>query len=227
MVETLVLFQVIQSSPNRDQLKAHLKPPPSLLARGDGAFTTSKSGGRTLTTVKPQKTQQVIQHNKQAPNKTQAVMLRHVFATARQATSTEVTESTPIAQLGSTTSNNFGQYILVQRTGVGDGAPRASSAPPLPPQIAGMGVGVHLVRGRPASAGEGSHQAVTLKARGADSRVTGGAEPGAPGMIISGDPPPPCECNMRGAMVICRQCGAFCHDDCIGPQRICATCLIR
>lgn len=88
-VETLILFQVIQSSPNRDQLKAHLKPPPSLLARGDGAFTTSKSGGRTLTTVKPQKTQQAIQHNKQAQNKTQ-VMLRHVFATARQATSTEV-----------------------------------------------------------------------------------------------------------------------------------------
>ncbi|XP_070157802.1 polycomb group protein Asx isoform X3 [Polyergus mexicanus] len=80
---------VIQSSPNRDQLKAHLKPPPSLLARGDGAFTTSKSGGRTLTTVKPQKTQQAIQHNKQAQNKTQAVMLRHVFATARQAASTE------------------------------------------------------------------------------------------------------------------------------------------
>jgi len=70
-------------------LKAHLKPPPSLLAKGDGAFTTSKSGGRTLTTVKPQKTQQAIQ-NKQAQNKTQAVMLRHVFPTARQATSTEV-----------------------------------------------------------------------------------------------------------------------------------------
>lgn len=70
-------------------MKAHLKPPPSLLARGDGAFTTSKSGGRTLTTVKSQKTQQAIQ-NKQAQNKTQSVMLRHVFATARQATSTEV-----------------------------------------------------------------------------------------------------------------------------------------
>lgn len=83
-------FQVIQSSPNRDQLKAHLKPPPSLLARGDGAFTTNKSGGRTVTTVKTQKTQQAIQHNKQVQNKTQTVMLRHVFATARQATSTEV-----------------------------------------------------------------------------------------------------------------------------------------
>ncbi|XP_006624946.1 putative Polycomb group protein ASXL3 isoform X2 [Apis dorsata] len=79
---------VIQSSPNRDQLKAHLKPPPSLLARGDGAFTTNKSGGRTITTVKTQKPSQTIQ-NKQTQNKTQAVMLRHVFATARQATSTE------------------------------------------------------------------------------------------------------------------------------------------
>ncbi|XP_054002426.1 polycomb protein Asx isoform X1 [Hylaeus anthracinus] len=218
---------VIQSSPNRDQLKAHLKPPPSLLARGDGAFTTNKSGGRTVTTVKTQKPQQTMQHNKQAQNKTQAVMLRHVFTTARQATSAEVPESNTVAQLGSTTTGGLGQYILVQRTGVGDSAPRASSAPPLPPQIAGMGVGVHLVRGRPASAGEGSHQAVTLKARGVDGRGGGGAEPGAPGMIMGGDPPPPCECNMRGAMVICRQCGAFCHDDCIGPQRICATCLIR
>ncbi|CAL7952075.1 unnamed protein product [Xylocopa violacea] len=170
---------VIQSSPNRDQLKAHLKPPPSLLARGDGAFTTNKSGGRTITTVKTQKPSQTIQ-NKQAQNKTQAVMLRHVFATARQATSAEVPESNTVAQLGSTTTGGLGQYILVQRTGVGDSAPRASSAPPLPPQIAGMGVGVHLVRGRPASAGEGSHQAVTLKARGTDGRGGGGAEPGAP-----------------------------------------------
>lgn len=66
-----------------------MKPPPSLLARGDGAFTTNKSGGRTITTVKTQKPSQTIQ-NKQTQNKTQAVMLRHVFATARQATSTEV-----------------------------------------------------------------------------------------------------------------------------------------
>ncbi|KAL0121067.1 hypothetical protein PUN28_008649 [Cardiocondyla obscurior] len=79
---------VIQSSPNRDQLKAHLKPPPSLLARGDGAYMTSKSSGRTVTTVKSQKTQQTIQHSKQSQNKTQ-VMFRHVIATARQATSTE------------------------------------------------------------------------------------------------------------------------------------------
>lgn len=72
-------------------MKAHLKPPPSLLARGDGAFTTSKSGGRTITTVKTQKPHQTShQHQKNNQNKTQAVMLRQVFATARQPSAVEV-----------------------------------------------------------------------------------------------------------------------------------------
>lgn len=35
-----------------------------------------------------------------------------------------------------------------------------------------------------------------------------------------------CACNLK-AMVMCRKCGAFCHDDCIGPSRLCVTCLIR
>ncbi len=33
-------------------------------------------------------------------------------------------------------------------------------------------------------------------------------------------------CNVK-AMVICKQCGAFCHSDCIGPQSVCISCLIR
>ena len=33
-------------------------------------------------------------------------------------------------------------------------------------------------------------------------------------------------CNVK-AMVICKQCGAFCHSDCIGPQSVCVACLIR
>ncbi len=33
-------------------------------------------------------------------------------------------------------------------------------------------------------------------------------------------------CNVK-AMVICKQCGAFCHSDCIGPQSVCVSCLIR
>ncbi|CAN8025858.1 unnamed protein product [Ixodes persulcatus] len=35
-----------------------------------------------------------------------------------------------------------------------------------------------------------------------------------------------CGCNLR-AMAVCRKCGAFCHDGCIGPSRLCVTCLIR
>eukprot|EP00096_Caligus_rogercresseyi_P012615 TRINITY_DN533_c2_g1_i2.p1 TRINITY_DN533_c2_g1~~TRINITY_DN533_c2_g1_i2.p1 ORF type:complete len:209 (+),score=26.41 TRINITY_DN533_c2_g1_i2:304-930(+) len=33
-------------------------------------------------------------------------------------------------------------------------------------------------------------------------------------------------CNVN-AMIICRQCGAFCHNDCIGPSKVCVSCLIR
>jgi len=33
-------------------------------------------------------------------------------------------------------------------------------------------------------------------------------------------------CNMK-AMVVCKNCGAFCHDDCISASKLCVTCLIR
>lgn len=35
-----------------------------------------------------------------------------------------------------------------------------------------------------------------------------------------------CACNLN-AMIMCKQCGAFCHDDCIGPMHLCVMCLIR
>lgn len=34
-----------------------------------------------------------------------------------------------------------------------------------------------------------------------------------------------CACNLKG-MKTCSKCGAFCHDDCIGPSKLCVTCLI-
>ncbi|KAK4880162.1 hypothetical protein RN001_008308 [Aquatica leii] len=48
---------------------------------------------------------------------------------------------------------------------------------------------------------------------------------------IANNIPPPgsdssCPCNLK-AMVMCKKCGAFCHDDCIGPNKLCRTCLIR
>ena len=33
-------------------------------------------------------------------------------------------------------------------------------------------------------------------------------------------------CNVK-ALVPCKNCGAFCHDDCISANRLCVTCLIR
>jgi len=35
-----------------------------------------------------------------------------------------------------------------------------------------------------------------------------------------------CACSLN-AMVICQQCGAFCHDDCIGAAKLCVACVIR
>ncbi|XP_055372771.1 polycomb protein Asx isoform X2 [Condylostylus longicornis] len=35
-----------------------------------------------------------------------------------------------------------------------------------------------------------------------------------------------CSCSLN-AMVICQQCGAFCHDDCISTSKLCVSCVIR
>lgn len=35
-----------------------------------------------------------------------------------------------------------------------------------------------------------------------------------------------CVCDLR-ALVTCRNCGSFCHMDCISPSELCMTCLIR
>ncbi|XP_041112468.1 polycomb group protein ASXL1-like isoform X2 [Polyodon spathula] len=35
-----------------------------------------------------------------------------------------------------------------------------------------------------------------------------------------------CSCRLK-AMIVCQGCGAFCHDDCIGPSKLCVSCLVR
>ena len=138
-----------------------------------------------------------------------------------------MTDNSSTNQICSDNPGEVGQYIFVKKPESSDNAPRASSAPPMPPQVAGMSIGVHIVRGRPASAGENLHQAIALRSKGNIYRDNGGAEPNTPSIIIGGNPPSSCECSIQGAMVICQQCGAFCHDNCISPQSICTTCLIR
>ena len=46
------------------------------------------------------------------------------------------------------------------------------------------------------------------------------------GQIILDSSGANCVCDLR-AMIMCRKCGAFCHDDCIGSSDLCLTCLIR
>lgn len=153
-------------------------------------------------------------------------------------------------------SPHVGQYILVQRTGVGDPQqvfsglkgtpPRASSAPPSNMnQVHGQVGG----RDRPASVdGQRSGsllvqcpnpgvQAVTRR----PPRLTGGLvcnemsseldQPPTSGSYPAHNKEPTpgtdsCACNLK-AMIVCKKCGAFCHDDCIGPSKLCVTCLIR
>ena len=38
--------------------------------------------------------------------------------------------------------------------------------------------------------------------------------------------PGKCSCRL-GAMVICKGCGAFCHDDCVSPTSLCMACVVR
>ncbi|XP_057666536.1 putative Polycomb group protein ASXL3 isoform X2 [Diorhabda carinulata] len=46
----------------------------------------------------------------------------------------------------------------------------------------------------------------------------------APVAVVTSDSS--CSCSLK-AMVMCKKCGAFCHDDCIGPNKLCRTCFIR
>ncbi|NWQ99549.1 ASX protein, partial [Paradoxornis webbianus] len=39
------------------------------------------------------------------------------------------------------------------------------------------------------------------------------------------EPPSKCYCRLK-AMIVCKGCGAFCHDDCIGPSKLCVSCLV-
>ncbi|XP_068577762.1 putative Polycomb group protein ASXL2 isoform X2 [Cebidichthys violaceus] len=54
-------------------------------------------------------------------------------------------------------------------------------------------------------------------------------EPSAEQSFIEGsnmeDVQSKCYCRLK-AMIMCKGCGAFCHDDCIGPSKLCVSCLV-
>lgn len=64
--------------------------------------------------------------------------------------------------------------------------------------------------GQAVSAG-GHGQSLTVPAFGEDGAME--------------DAPAKCYCRLK-AMIMCKGCGAFCHDDCIGPSKLCVSCLV-
>ncbi|XP_075213071.1 transcriptional regulator additional sex combs [Lycorma delicatula] len=201
---------VIQNSPNRDQLRCQLKPPPSLLAQANNntsnksdktqySVVTSSRGGKTPVN----KTARGYQQRHQSP-----VLVKHVFTSSQGIPVT-------MAVLPPTSNSEVGenQYILVQRAS-GQQVRRSSSAPPSNPEVGGGGIG----RGRPASVGLQGGAATPR-----DPSPTPGCYPNKHSLRSTNND---CACSLK-AMIVCKKCGAFCHDDCIGPSKLCVTCLIR
>ncbi|XP_031784006.1 kinesin-related protein 4 isoform X2 [Nasonia vitripennis] len=75
---------VIASSPNRDQLKAHLKPPPSLITKSEKIFAFNKMGNRTVSSNRVQKHFLTNQDVPLSQNKTENDTMRNLKSMAGQ-----------------------------------------------------------------------------------------------------------------------------------------------
>lgn len=115
----------------------------------------------------------------------------------------------------------MGQYLLVQRSGLGSGVRRSNSAPPTNQKSGTFGAGG---RGRPASVGMQQNSGPQSVMRTIVTNPGAQAYYSVPQQYslvtrVNSD----CSCS-RKAMVICKKCGAFCHDDCIEPYKMCVNC---
>lgn len=115
----------------------------------------------------------------------------------------------------------MGQYLLVQRSGLVNSVRRSNSAPPTNQKSGTFGVGS---RGRPASVGMQQQHVVQPTVRTVIANSNNSTYYSVPqqyGLVtrVNND----CSCS-RKAMVICKKCGAFCHDDCMEPYKMCVNC---
>ncbi|XP_065214391.1 polycomb protein Asx-like isoform X2 [Planococcus citri] len=198
---------VIQNSPNRDQLKFQLKPPPSLLKNKDCNKTQNSTRGGH---AKPTKT-----YN--ASSSKSSMLIKHVFNTPQGIPVTMAVLPTSNTEL---TESQMGQYVLVQRSGLGSGIRRSNSAPPTN-QKTTYGVGGGRIR--PASVGlqqqQGTQPPKIRTIVTNQNAQTYYSVPQQYDIRMNDD----CSCSFK-AMVICKKCGAFCHDDCLGPYKVCVNC---
>ncbi|XP_046385851.1 polycomb protein Asx isoform X2 [Ischnura elegans] len=119
---------------------------------------------------------------------------------------------------------------------VAQGGANSSACPPLPPPQAaksGGGVPKAVLSPPPLICRPGSNAMTTGIPSSVPPPTSSGTSPTTAATPSSSSSSPSasstaseCACNLK-AMIMCRKCGAFCHDDCIGPSRLCVTCLIR
>ncbi|KAK7590220.1 hypothetical protein V9T40_001833 [Parthenolecanium corni] len=191
---------VIQNSPNRNQLKFQLKPPAPLKGRGK-----EYSKAQSLSCSGQAKSSAKSYSVSPAQN---SMLIKHVFTSSQGIPVTMAVLPPSNAEL---TKSQMGQYLLMQRSDLSSGIRRSNSAPPTNQKS-----GTHDTSGqeRPASVGiqqlQQPSESQTIYAAsqqyGLVTRVNSG-----------------CSCS-RKAMVICKKCGAFCHDDCIEPYKMCVNC---
>ncbi|XP_022244083.1 putative Polycomb group protein ASXL2 isoform X2 [Limulus polyphemus] len=142
--------------------------------------------------------------------------------------------STPLPAPGILDSQNLVSCTLPQPESRGLMTSQNVSLVPALTQMSVMSTGVVLPQvpkngvTAPSGGQEGRNTGLSLTpVTMTTGMVIGGGIPGSG--VPPGDPNGArgnCACNLK-AMVMCQKCGAFCHDDCIGPSRLCVTCLIR
>nr|CAD7434344.1 unnamed protein product [Timema monikensis] len=243
---------VIQNSPNRDQLRCQLKPPPSLLTPGPSkrlegrptqyGVVTSSRGGSAKPFTPPLGGVRPGGFHQRQPSP--PVVVRHMFTSQQgiPVTMAVLPQPPPTTEMVDSPGPQMGQYILVQRTG---GLHHGHRAPHLLTtsnkwlqDAAGRRVwtqsttvvhcpnpGTQAITRRDVPYGgvgsEAVAQSYTLVGGGDGQTVMeggGGPPRNTTGAAMTQSEASPCACNLN-AMIMCKKCGAFCHDDCISPAR--------
>lgn len=140
--------------------------------------------------------------------------------------SADSTPPQPLLLSPSSPSCLFGNPAAAQLVGPGySGTINVSTSPDMPQEALLTGLS------DPSSIGDVVSFSVTVTTIPAgQSASMGGCGQPLPVQAFSDtggleDLPSKCYCRLK-AMIMCKGCGAFCHDDCIGPSKLCVSCLV-
>ncbi|XP_016359274.1 putative Polycomb group protein ASXL1 isoform X4 [Sinocyclocheilus anshuiensis] len=137
---------------------------------------------------------------------------------ARQAeTSASPVSSSPSSSASSLSYQLYGKLPKLQQSGGNGGSSSSFSYTANVSVVDGSGFSRSLADGvlqlRPrVSVGNSGGQSTTLS-------IQAFADSAAEEVALK------CSCRLK-AMIMCQGCGAFCHDDCIGPSKLCVSCLV-